>query len=301
MLWSGNRTRNSRINSPMLYPIELSNGGRTGFEPVANGLRRCSASELPSSRNTFSHASAYATATPRAPDGIASRTAVACSIDVPYCRLSPTGNPCRRIAPYALQTQPRAARVEASPRGAHAPVAAAPLPRARSIARPDASGRKTISLQTGFAELSRCMRFLCERWKQNAPGFCDPRAFALPREIGVADLPGSPTVIRCAVYRLRSPGRRSLCFVHARASAPRLVGHSAKRIALTKFGFMGSSDVAKNAARAKAAHDTLLIFDAQLFFNIEISSPTNGCNEWANDTCRCKIDATGRIVADSFR
>jgi hypothetical protein len=50
----------------------------------------------------------------------------------------------------------------------------------------------------GFAELLRCMRFLCERWKQNAPGTCDPRAFALPREIGVADLPGSPTVIRCA-------------------------------------------------------------------------------------------------------
>ena len=112
-------------------------------------MRRCSASELPSSRNTFSHASAYATAMPCAPDGIASRTAVACSIDVPYCRLSPTGNPCRRIAPCALQTQPRAARVEASPRGAHAPVAAAPLPRARSIARPDASGRKSLG-KSGF-------------------------------------------------------------------------------------------------------------------------------------------------------
>ena len=111
---------------------------------MANGLRRCSASELPSSRNTFSHASAYATAQPRAPDGIASRTAVTCSIDVPYCRLSPTGNPCGRIAPNTLQTQPRAARVEASPRGAHAPVAAAPLPRARVVAHPDASGRKII-------------------------------------------------------------------------------------------------------------------------------------------------------------
>ena len=119
-----------------LYPTELSSGGRTGIEPAANGFRRCSASELPSSRNTFSHASAYATARPRAPDGVASRTAVACSIDVPYCRLSPTGNPCGRLAPNALQTQPRAARVEASPRGAHAPVAAAPLPRARRIAAP---------------------------------------------------------------------------------------------------------------------------------------------------------------------
>jgi hypothetical protein len=42
------------------------------------------------------------------------------------------------------QTQPRAARVEASPRGAHAPVAAAPLPRARVVAHPDASGRKIL-------------------------------------------------------------------------------------------------------------------------------------------------------------
>jgi hypothetical protein len=50
--WSGNRTRDSRINSPMLYPTELSSGGRTGFEPVANGLRRCSTSELSSARGT---------------------------------------------------------------------------------------------------------------------------------------------------------------------------------------------------------------------------------------------------------
>lgn len=145
MVRSGSRTRDPQIIGLLLYPSELSSGGRTGFEPVANGLRRCSASELPSSRNTFPHASAYATARPRAPDGIESRTAVACSIDVPYCRLSPTGNSCGRIAPYTLQTQPRAARVEASPRGAHAPVAAAPLPRARAVAHPDASGRKIFS------------------------------------------------------------------------------------------------------------------------------------------------------------
>ncbi len=145
MVRSGSRTRDPQIIGLLLYPSELSSGGRTGFEPVANGLRRCSASELPSSRNTFSHASAYATARPRAPDGIESRTAVACSIDVPYCRLSPTGNSCGRLAPYTLQTQPRAARVEASPRGAYAPVAAAPLPRARAVAHPDASGRKIFS------------------------------------------------------------------------------------------------------------------------------------------------------------
>ena len=96
MFWSGIRTRDSRFIGPMLYPTELSSGGRTGFEPAADGLRRCSTSELPSSRNTFSHASAYATAAPRAPDGTLARTAVACSIDAPHCRLSPTGNPCAR-------------------------------------------------------------------------------------------------------------------------------------------------------------------------------------------------------------
>ena len=53
----------------MLYPSELSRGGRTGFEPAADGFRRCSATELPSSRNTFSRPRAYATAAPRAPDG----------------------------------------------------------------------------------------------------------------------------------------------------------------------------------------------------------------------------------------
>ena len=59
--------------------------------------------------------------------------------------------------------------------------------------------------------------------------------------------------------------------MQARASAPRPVGHSANRIALTKFGFMEILDVAKNATGAKAAHDTLLVFDAQLFFNMEIA------------------------------
>ena len=71
-VWSGNRTRDTRFMKPMLYPSELSRGGRTGFEPAADGFRRCSATELPSSRNTFSRPRAYATAAPRAPDGRAS-------------------------------------------------------------------------------------------------------------------------------------------------------------------------------------------------------------------------------------
>lgn len=72
---------------------------------------------------------------------------------------------------------PRAARVEASQRGAHAPVAAAPLPRGARTRYPDAPGRKETSV-VEWKEPGRCMRILRERWKQNAPGTCDPRAFA---------------------------------------------------------------------------------------------------------------------------
>jgi len=40
-----------------------------------------------------------------------------------------------------------------------------------------------------------------------------------------------------------------------------------------KFGFMECSCREKNAAGAKAAHDTRVVFDAQLFFNIEFRNP----------------------------
>src|SRR5688572_26756838 len=43
----------------MLYPTELSSGGRTGFEPAANGFRRCSTSELPSALETPSRDSRH--------------------------------------------------------------------------------------------------------------------------------------------------------------------------------------------------------------------------------------------------
>jgi len=70
--------------------------------------------------------------------------------------------------------------------------------------------------------------------------------------------------------------------MQARASALRREGHSANRIALTKFGFMEILDVAKNATGAKAAHDTLLVFDAQPFFNIVSAIPMSGCNACSN-------------------
>ena len=60
--WSGIRTRDTWITSPLLYPSELSRGQRAG-------LARC--------RSRPGPASAYAAAAPGAPDGTRARTAVA--------------------------------------------------------------------------------------------------------------------------------------------------------------------------------------------------------------------------------
>ena len=173
-------------------------------------MRRCSTSELPSSRNTFSHASAYATAAPRAPDGIQTRTAVACSIDAPHCRRSPTGNPFGRQAPL-LMFFPHAARVGASRRSAHAPVAAAPLPRARVVAHPDASGRKVFS--TGWFCRTLALHALPLRTLETKrPRDLRPEGVRVPREIGVTDLPGSQSDVRSAGtarVRYRADSRRS--------------------------------------------------------------------------------------------
>jgi hypothetical protein len=45
-----------------------------------------------------------------------------------------------------------------------------------------------------------------ERQKQNAPGYGDPRAFALPREIGVTDL-------REGISRLSESGCQAVPFI----------------------------------------------------------------------------------------
>lgn len=107
LVWSGNRTRNTRFIGPMLYPIELSIGGRTGFEPVANGLRRCSASELPSARGTPSPDPRHTPRQRRAHRaGMRARAAVDRSSDVPHwplveeanpCAMHPARRPCRSI------------------------------------------------------------------------------------------------------------------------------------------------------------------------------------------------------------
>ena len=70
--------------------------------------------------------------------------------------------------------------------------------------------------------------------------------------------------------------------MQARASALRRVGHSANRIALTKFGFIEKFSYQKYAARAKAADDTRLFLNAQHFFNNKNAVPTNGSDVRTN-------------------
>jgi hypothetical protein len=55
--------------------------------------------------------------------------------------------------------------------------------------------------ETNSEKVNRCMDIPCERQKQNAPGFGDPRAFALPREIGVTDLrEGNQSMMGTALF-----------------------------------------------------------------------------------------------------
>ena len=133
MVWSGSRTRDTRITSPMLYPSELSSGWRAGIEPATCRLQTCrSPSEpTPSWWNIALEAPAYA-------DGNAARTGWGLSpcrwnLSVRCSRLPAVANRqwVWAFLPDLLVSISRTARAEASGRSAHAPVAAAPLPRSR--------------------------------------------------------------------------------------------------------------------------------------------------------------------------
>ena len=70
--------------------------------------------------------------------------------------------------------------------------------------------------EIAFQNAVRCMRILGERPKQHAPGYGDPRAFALPREIGVTDLRGRDQSFRKKPLRgtqrsIRAHGSASRC------------------------------------------------------------------------------------------
>ena len=154
--WSGNRTRDTRFMRPMLYPTELSSGGRTGFEPVANGFRRCSASELPSARGTPSPDPRHTPRQRRAHrTGFRTRTAVDRSNDVPHWRLVEDANPCASASACRPCRSIQARRIVAPSRCS--------LPRA---SMPGCFG----SAMQSRRNVKIC---LCERQKQNAPG-CEP-------------------------------------------------------------------------------------------------------------------------------
>jgi hypothetical protein len=79
-------------------------------------------------------------------------------------------------APPALKHQSAAHMRSLQPRPCHG----------RRYDRVLQGGRKLP--ETESINAFRCMNIPCKRRKQNAPGCGDPRAFALPREIGVTDL-----------------------------------------------------------------------------------------------------------------
>ena len=176
---------------------------------------------------------------------------------------------------------PRAARVEASQRSAHAPVAAAPLPRGARTRYPDAPGRKETSV-VEWKEPGRCMRILRERWKQNAPGTCDPRAFAF---LGRSGWPISQGVSRMSEVQV------PCAFDIAQVAAVRTQRQAAARwlqggLAVEGIGGLhGKNSIAeKTATWPTGAHDTPLVCDAQHFFHFifeaqptVVESVASGC------------------------
>ncbi len=256
MVWSGNRTRDSRFTRPMLYPTELSSGD----VPDSN---RCNQREL------MPNLSAIVVMEYRLPllgirHGSAARTGWdtnprrwEVSVGIPHCRLSPTGNPFGRLAPVCCAIpSTRRSRRSITTRRTCARCSRAPASGAqRSCARMLQGGN--VFPQVGMAKRLRAMRVLCERQKQNAPGCRDPRAFASPREIGVADLPGSSTGCQWTVSAWPSPRLPWTSIAQAHASAPRRDGRRSNRYVLAKVVFMGKrreKHCLWNRGRAPYAH-----------------------------------------------
>lgn len=150
--WSGNRTRNTRYLKPMLYPIELSIGGRTGFEPATDGLRRCSTSELSSACGTPSPEPRHTPRQCRAHrTGMQARTAVDRSS---MFRIGASSK-----APIRVRLHPLAARAEASRHGASLRLRGFPC------LGPALSGCFGSAMQSRFDRVD----FLCANAKNKTP------------------------------------------------------------------------------------------------------------------------------------
>jgi hypothetical protein len=181
--------------------------------------------------------------------------------------------------PDRLVPVSRTARAEASGRSAHAP--------GRSRAPASATAGRMLQGETKSVKF-RYMRIPCKRQKQNAPGYGDPRAFALPREIGVTDL-------REGISRLSEND----CQV-----APFVTHEQACIAAFARCMWLVQVDVAEGhgkflhriiAGMAKEANNTRIDYIAQVFLltpgKVLITNPfaapvdTPRC-DWRHRVCR---------------
>lgn len=180
MVWSGSRTRDRQSWSLLLYPTELSIGvPESNRRPAAEPL--LSLTELtPSCRNTAFRSPAYATATPRAPDGRETRAAGDRSIDASHCRLSPTGNPRAHAFPAAARIEHRdaaLARLMAEFRAATTRARTSLSGRSRWMLRN--VGEERVSETVRAAKIRACVRGSPLRTrKRKRPRKRLPRAFA---------------------------------------------------------------------------------------------------------------------------
>lgn len=165
-------------------PSELSSGGRTGFEPAADGLRRCSTSELPSAFETSPPA-------PGIRHGSAARTGRAW---LAGHQPVPLENVCRC---FTLATRRRRQSVCNCICVASVPdhPGTALTRLCRRPRAPDPSKSKNGSGCFGVRDAVALFSIL-DPWRtqKKAPGVTIRGRSRLPREIGVTDLRGRRSV-----------------------------------------------------------------------------------------------------------
>lgn len=192
--WSGIRTRDTWINRPLLYPSELSRGQRAGLEPATDSIRSCCSPFEP----TLSQS-------PRTGIGIRHGNAARTGRDAKPVPLSPIKIRLRIAACFQAAIGLRRIASRPAPRHPGAAPNAGVTPHRRVFRSPchgpmgpDASGSRDARLfRTSFANAETKM-----------PPAWSPRAFAVPRKIGVTDLPWKES-IRVGLPRLRTQTART--------------------------------------------------------------------------------------------
>lgn len=137
---------------------------------------------------------------------------------------------------------------------------------------PDASGQKHV-LSDWIGQTLSMHTHPLRTLKTKRPRDLRPEGVrALPREIGVADLPGSS-----AVAGVQVPVAFAAQAGQLRTRIRAVAWPQGKQDGGDEVRFHGSgSRLEKPPAGAKAAHDTPVVLVAQLFFNNDIGIPTSG-------------------------